>query len=44
MSLYNDLKKKIKCPLNVEIDRVCIGLSEIGKVGTYKVVKDIKLK
>ena len=42
--LYNDLKEKIKCPLNVEIDRVCIGLSEIGKVGTYKVVKDIKFK
>lgn len=31
----------MKFPFNVEIDRVCIGLSEIGKVGTYKVIKKL---
>ena len=44
MSLYNDLKEEIQCPFNVEIDKVCIGISEMGKVGTYKVIEEIKLK
>ena len=44
VSLYNELKEKMKFPFNIEIDRVCIGLSEIGKVGTYRVIKEIKLK
>ena len=40
----DELKEKMKFPFNIEIDRVCIGLSEIGKVGTYRVIKEIKLK
>ena len=41
--LYEELKTKIELPMKIEIDSVCIGTSEIGKVGTYTVVKQIKL-